>query len=64
MPHELWAKPDSPEQFKRCLQVARELDAGSDDDTVFERLLEGVARSKNPKPTPKNAVPEKAEGSR
>lgn len=53
------AKPDNPEQFKRFLETARDLDAESGDDAVFDRVLEKVARSDSPKPTPKTRRPRK-----
>lgn len=53
------AKPDNPEQFKRFLETARELDAESGDEAIFDRVLEGVARSQSPKPTPKTRRPRK-----
>lgn len=52
-------KPDNPEQFERFLQTARELGAENGDDKVFDRVLEGVARSQSPKPTPKTRRPRK-----
>lgn len=52
-------KPDDREQFERFLQTARELDAESGDDRMFDRVLEGVARSTAPKPTPKTRRPRK-----
>jgi hypothetical protein len=51
--------PDDPEQFKRFLQTAHELEAQGGDDDVFDRVLEGVARSSRPKPTPKTRRPRK-----
>ena len=52
-------RPDNPEQFERFLETARELDAETGDDAMFDRVLEGVARSKNPRPTPKTRRPRK-----
>jgi hypothetical protein len=59
MPAKKTPKPDNPVQFERFLQTARELDAENGDDAVFDRVLEGVARSKAPKPTPKTRRPRK-----
>jgi hypothetical protein len=53
MSRNLPAKPDNPEQFKRFLETARELGAERGDDTVFDRVLEKVARSDRPRPVPK-----------
>lgn len=52
-------KPDNPEQFKRFLEMARELDAETGDDAAVDRVLEKVARSNSPKPTPKTRRPRK-----
>jgi len=52
-------EPDNREQFKRFLKTARELNAESGDGAVFDRVLEGVARSQSPKPTPKTRRPRK-----
>jgi len=49
---------DNPEQFKRFLDTAREIGAPVGQDT-FDRVLEGVARSPHPKPTPKTRRPRK-----
>jgi hypothetical protein len=46
-------KPDNPEQFKRFVETAREIGAESGDAEAFGRLLEELARSSRPKPTPK-----------
>jgi hypothetical protein len=59
VPRKVQPRPDNPEQFERFLQTARELDAECGDDKVFDRVLEGVARSKTPKPTPKTRRPRK-----
>ena len=59
MPRQPKPKPDNPEQFERFLQTARELDAERTDAEVFDRVLEGVARSTAPKPTPKTRRPRK-----
>jgi hypothetical protein len=53
------AKPDNPEQFKRFLEMARELGAEEVDDKAFGRVLEKVARSDHPKPEPKTRRPRK-----
>jgi hypothetical protein len=51
-------KPESPEQFKRFLEAAREI--GGDPETeTFDRVLEEVARSPRPKPAPKMRRPRK-----
>jgi hypothetical protein len=52
-------KPDNPEQFKRFLETAHEIEAGNGDPERFDRLLEEVARSSRPKPTPKTRRPRK-----
>ena len=52
-------RPDNPDQFKRFIQTARELDADLGVNTVFDRVLEKVARSSRPKPTPKTRRPRK-----
>lgn len=59
MPRQSRAKPDNPEQFKRFLEMARELGAEEGDDAVFGRVLEKVARSDRPKPEPKSRRPRK-----
>jgi hypothetical protein len=52
-------KPDNPEQFRRFVETAREIVAESGDTQAFDRLLEKVARSSHPKPTPKTRRPRK-----
>jgi hypothetical protein len=52
-------KPDNPEQFRRFLETAREINAGDGDPEAFDRVLEKVARSSRPKPTPKTRRPRK-----
>jgi hypothetical protein len=52
-------KPDNPEQFKRFVETAREVGAADGDIEAFDRLLEKVARSPHPKPTPKTRRPRK-----
>ena len=59
MPRKPPAKPDNPEQFKRFLEMARELGAEEGDEGTFGRVLEKVARSDLPKPTPKTRRPRK-----
>ena len=59
LPRKPTVKPDNPEQFKRFLETARELDAENGDNAVFDRVLEKVARSDSPKPTPKTRRPRK-----
>lgn len=56
MPHK--PRPDNPEQYQRFLEAAREIGADPEAD-VFDRVLEKVARSKHPKPTPKTRRPRK-----
>jgi hypothetical protein len=51
-------KPDDPEQFKRFVETARKL-AEDGDETTFDRVLEEVARSSRPRPTPKTRRPRK-----
>jgi hypothetical protein len=51
-------KPDNPEQFRRFIETAREVGADADPET-FGRVLEEVARSSRPKPTPKTRRPRK-----
>ena len=51
--------PDDPEQFNRFVETAREVEAETGDTVVFDRLLEKVARSSHPKPTPKTRRPRK-----
>jgi hypothetical protein len=51
--------PDDPEQFKRFLQTAHDLEAERGTSDVFDRVLEGVARSSRPKPMPKTRRPRK-----
>jgi hypothetical protein len=58
MPREPKPKPDNPEQFKRFLDAAREIGAPVGQET-FDRVLEGVARSDRPKPTPQTRRPRK-----
>jgi hypothetical protein len=54
MPQKPKPKPDDPEQFKRFIDMAREVSAESDDSERFDRVLKKVARSpKPPKPSPK-----------
>lgn len=53
------SKPDDPEQFKRFLKAARETAADVADESNFDRVLEEVARSTRPKPTPKTRRPRK-----
>jgi hypothetical protein len=57
VPRKVQPKPDNPEQFERFLETARELEPGN--DKVFDRVLEKVARSDSPKPTPKTRRPRK-----
>jgi hypothetical protein len=52
-------KPDDPEQFKRFIEAARELGVDPADPETFDRVLEKVARSSHPKPTPKTRRPRK-----
>jgi hypothetical protein len=54
------AQPDNPDQFKRFLETARELGAEKGDDATFDRVLERVAKSPLPKPTPKTRRPRKS----
>ena len=58
MPRKSEPKPDNPEQFKRFLEAARQVGA-EPDDGAFDRVLEKVARSTHPKPTPKTRKPRK-----
>jgi hypothetical protein len=59
MPRKPKPTPDDPEQFKRFVDMAREVGAESGDTETFDRLLEEVARSPRPKPTPKTRRPRK-----
>jgi hypothetical protein len=52
-------KPDNPEQFKRFVEAARVLGVDPADPETFDRVLEKVARSSRPKPTPKTRRPRK-----
>lgn len=52
MPRKPKPPPDNPEQFKRFIDMAREVDA-KDDPERFDRVLEKVARTVKPKPTKK-----------
>lgn len=52
-------KPDDPEQFKRFIKTAREIGADNGDPNALDRVLEEVARSARPKPTPKTRRPRK-----
>jgi hypothetical protein len=54
------SKPDNPEQYRRFLDMARDIGAepGSSPEQ-FDRVLEEVARSSRPKPTPKTRRPRK-----
>ncbi len=62
MPRKPKPTPDDPEQFKQFVETAREVGAESGDTGVFDRLLEKVARSPRPKPTPKTRRPRKPKG--
>ena len=59
MSRKLPAKPDNPEQFERFLEMAHELGAEEGNEETFGRVLEKVARSDSPKPTPKTRRPRK-----
>jgi hypothetical protein len=50
MPRKPKPQPDNPEQFKRFLETAREVEAGGHPER-FDRVLEKVARTPKPKPT-------------
>ena len=50
--------PDNPEQYRRFVEMAREVGAEPDRET-FDRVIEKVARSPFPKPTPKTRRPRK-----
>jgi hypothetical protein len=52
-------KPDNPEQFKRFVEMAREVGAENGAKDTFDRVLEEVARSPRPKPMPKTRRPRK-----
>jgi hypothetical protein len=52
-------KPDNPEQFKRFVEMAREVGAENGANDTFDRVLEEVARSPRPKPMPKTRRPRK-----
>lgn len=52
-------KPDNPEQFERFVEAARQIGADPADQKTFDRVLEEVARSPRPKPTPKTRRPRK-----
>lgn len=56
-------RPDDPNQFKRFLETAHAIGADPDTDT-FDHVLEGVARSKRPKPMPKTRRPRKPKTAR
>lgn len=58
MPRKSEPKPDNPEQYKRFLEAAREISADPEAE-AFDRVLEKVARSKDPKPKPKTRRPRK-----
>lgn len=58
MPRKFKAKPDDPEQFRRFVETARELGADQANPD-FDRVLEEVARSPAPKPTPATRRPRK-----
>lgn len=50
-------KPEDPEQSKRFLEAARELEAAgelnpTEGDEAFERAMEKVAPERRPKPEP------------
>jgi hypothetical protein len=49
MARKLAPKPDSPEQYKRFLETAREVGADKPGE-AFDRVLDRVARSKPEKP--------------
>jgi hypothetical protein len=51
--------PDDPEQFKRFVETAREIGPENADPEKFDRVLERVARSPRPRPTPKTRRPRK-----
>jgi hypothetical protein len=59
MPRQARFKPNNPEQFERFLETARELGAETGDAADFDRVLEKVARSDNPRPVPKTRRPRK-----
>jgi hypothetical protein len=51
--------PDDPEQFRRFIETAREIGAENADAEKLDRVLDEVARSPSPKPTPKTRRPRK-----
>jgi len=59
MPRKITPKPDNPDQFKRFIETAHEVGAENGDEAIFDRVLERVARSSLPKPTPKTRRPRK-----
>jgi hypothetical protein len=59
MPREKRPPSDDPEQFKRFIETAREVGAENGNEDTFDRVLEEVARSPRPKPTPKTRRPRK-----
>jgi hypothetical protein len=54
-------KPDDPDQFKRFMETVRQVGEDADPET-FDRVLEEVARSSRPKPTPKPRHGEDTQG--
>jgi hypothetical protein len=49
-------QPDNPEQFKRFIEIAREIGAEADPETV-DRVLDKVARSPKPRPGQAGSAP-------
>jgi hypothetical protein len=56
MPRKPKPKPDNPEQFKRFLEIAREIEADESPDAVdraFDRVVKGGKRRKEGSQSPK-----------